>query len=391
MRVLGVSKNSDSGVQQGGNLSQLFKSSTIKGRYHHLDISNVPLGSNYYSLISNCIDKYDISTVIFYSPLLHELSQNDLSKLSNRSLLGMYVSDNPQYLTDWFRYYMLVMDFFVVAEPAELHDYKRYLFPVFWHPKVNMTMYKDDFRVEPLPSQRKNKAVHIGLLDHRDDRRDDLESLKKIGVEYYGSGIDLNFLDYENFYSTLSTYKIGIAYTRSGTLTPRGSDQLLSSARQLKGKIWDYMYSGLVVFSQDAPYLSDFFSNSEIVIFTDSQDLKKKIEYYLDNQHELDAIFIKSQKIINKYSTKDFSEKFKNFIYEVQMNKKKRPEYTFKMYDKRHCRTISQLCFPDIIRDTLYSKSNLLKDVPIYKFINYGAMIYIVKFVRNGLKKWIIK
>ena len=65
MRVLGVSKNSDSGVQQGGNLSQLFKSSTINGRYHHLDISNVPLGSNYYSLISNCIDKYiDMTEII---------------------------------------------------------------------------------------------------------------------------------------------------------------------------------------------------------------------------------------------------------------------------------------------------------------------------------------
>ena len=151
----------------------------------------------------------------------------------------------------------------------------------------------------------KNRDIDIIFLgswnsyrNYRKDFLDKLNVLKEIGYKIYlGGGNGKKRLTFEEYFSLLGRSKICINFSESS----RGR-------HQVKGRVFEALASKcLLLESENCQTCSFFEINKEFVSFSDSDEMIRKIHFYLQNQDYLVEIA--------ERGNKKFSDNFNYYSY----------------------------------------------------------------------------
>jgi hypothetical protein len=231
--------------------------------------------------------------IFFSTAPLHQFSFDDWSVIRSKFVVGVYFADSNQYFLDWYRYLIPFIDFAIVGEFEERYLFRTYFPNVVWHPRFCLT---DAEGLDRLAGREEFEAeigcrkglIHVGRIAHRPGR-DILKNLDADLVDCFGP--DSKFLETPEFNRVLRKYKYGLVLTRGGVSTKFGTDQFLSNFRQSKGKVWDYIFNGVIPVTDYSPTLSELIPSSfiEIDSIIDSAE-EFNIRDFDENMLDLHAI-----------------------------------------------------------------------------------------------------
>ncbi len=391
MYFVGVTPVGRKNSPQGVYLPMLF-SSVFKGRYVDIHLDECAKGVLFSDYIFEKISglKSDITIILLFPPLV-EFDFDFYINLADKKIkIGAYCSDGIQYFNDWFRYLGLALDFFILSEPAEVSEFERYLFKSFWHPLINLTclpVINDS--VEEIEN-RKKFAIHLGSMKYRSERSNyDIKKFENIGMEFYGPDEGMNFIITNEVPNKLKQFKIGVVFTQSGNRTIRAFDEMLDYSYQLKGKTWDYLFSGCVILTQESPLRINYLPNDCCIIFKNSNDLFEKLKYYASNIEKLETI-AKNVKTLSYYYSENFEDNLCNFLKNTVIIDKKN-NCAKKIYNNNIYRVIFTIGIHNLLNYTLNRKTKILNSIGlinsiygIIEFINFEA-IRIKKYIKNKL------
>jgi hypothetical protein len=123
------------------------------------------------------------------------------------------------------------------------------------------------------------KTIDVSFVGQKHTNRAEL--FNNTGVECYGSGWDSGFVDFKDVGKIIASSKISI----SPSMGVRG--------RQLKLRPFEITASNTLCLCETMPGIENYFiPDKEIVLFDTKEELKEKIEYYLnpENKGEREAI-----------------------------------------------------------------------------------------------------
>ena len=217
----------------------------------------------------------------------------EIKKISPKTKLMVFLSDDSWRYEDFGRYYSLFMDYILTA----------YHKSVSWHKKdgaenVWFSIGVNTENFKPLNLEKKYDVVFIGGAGQ--ERAEYMRFLVQQGikVDIFGHGWE-KYPEFKDFYhfplsseewvKVVNQSKINLSFSMGG-----------SNKLQLKGRPFEVSACKsfiLVGYNED---YRDFFSKNELVMFKDKKDLLEKIKYYLKNEKEREKIADSAYKKITK-------------------------------------------------------------------------------------------
>jgi len=197
--------------------------------------------------------------------------------------LGWFFDDTKDFDT-YSKWWTDVLSYYVT------HDRKSYmkcknrkinaiLIPIFTNPRY----------FYPYPCSKKYDISFVGVAYPY--RKTFFQSLAKIGIKIskYGRGWENGWLSLEDVVKIYNETKINISL--SGAYVPDFMPGAKKDIKQLKGKLVEIAMCGGFLLTDYAPYLEDYFDiGKEVICFSDVEDAKRKIEYYLSHDQEREQI-----------------------------------------------------------------------------------------------------
>ncbi|MDD3324242.1 MAG: glycosyltransferase [Sulfurospirillaceae bacterium] len=118
-------------------------------------------------------------------------------------------------------------------------------------------------------------VIYVGRTDeNRKSFISFLQSLNNVKLGIFGNTKD-NLLLGADYYKTIKKAKIGLNYSRFNDIDMYSSDRII----QLTA-------SGIMVMSPMIPNFKRLFDENEIIYFSDNQDFKEKLDFYLAHDDE---------------------------------------------------------------------------------------------------------
>ena len=386
MYYIGVTPIDRMHTPQGVYLPILFKK-TFRQKYLNIDLDDCPVGVKFSDFIFEKIDKIkeEITIFLLFPPLL-EFEYDFYTTLADKKIkIGAYCSDGTQYFNDWFRYLGLALDFFILSEPAEINEFERYLFKAFWHPFINLTSTP---AIYDTIKNRKNYAIHLGSMKYRSERsKYELNKFSNVGLKFYGPDTGMEFLLAEDVPKKLIQYKIGVVFTQSGNRTIRAYDEMLDYSSQLKGKTWDYLFSGCVILTQESPFRSKYLPDDCCIIFKNKHDLFEKLQFYSQNIEQLESIE-SNAKILSKFYSEGFYNDFEFFLNNISIIDKRNKD-KIKIYKDKIYPAIFTVGLNNLFKYSKNRNINILNTIGLINIL-FGICCTF-NFQRIRLKSYLLK
>lgn len=171
------------------------------------------------------------------------------------------------------------------------------------HAKLQFFPNVCDSSIEKQNLDSKNEfdydIIYVGRTDeNRKEFIDHLQALSAVKLGIFGNAKE-NLLLGSSYYKTIKKAKIGLNYSRFNDIDMYSSDRII----QLSA-------SGIMVMSPMIPNFKRLFDENEIIYFSDNQDFKEKLTYYLENENERKTIayngFQKAHKAFNSTIVSQF-------------------------------------------------------------------------------------
>lgn len=153
----------------------------------------------------------------------------------------------------------------------------------------------------PLPSRffrtgTNNRPVEIGFVGRSDAHyvigRHYLAELKSAGVDVTTHGLSFDgFLTTEAMAEFLRSCKIVLNFSSTAVISPWEGPGDFAEVDHVKGRVFEAIACGALLFESRNEYTSRLFQPSvHYVEFSDPEDLKKKLAYYLSHDDERETI-----------------------------------------------------------------------------------------------------
>ncbi len=159
-----------------------------------------------------------------------------------------------------------------------------------------------DIFFRPMPSRPEYACEVLMLGAVHEDRIEPVRALvEHFDTHVYGENWEKygfhnrGFLYGEDTLSALNSAKMAIIFPRT-----------VSGFKAVKLGIFDFFAAGGLVITEDFPDLHEYFEvGREVIAFTDTEDMLKKVRYYLDHPDEADAIRQAGRKrVVENYTWK---------------------------------------------------------------------------------------
>ena len=249
--------------------------------------------------------------LVFFLAAGEEIYKSTIMKMTNTSsiTLGWFFDDTKDFDT-YSKWWTDVLSYYVT------HDRKSYikcknrkinaiLIPIFTNPRY----------YRPHPCSKKYDVSFVGA-GYYPSRKIFFQSLAKIGIKVskYGRGWENESLSVEDVVKMYNETKINISL--SGAYVPDFIPGAKKDIKQLKGKLVEIAMCGGFILTDYTPYLEDYFNiGKEVICFSDVENAKRKIEYYLSHNQEREQIAQAGYEKARRHYSSDVV--LRNFFKEV--------------------------------------------------------------------------
>lgn len=281
-----------------------------------------------------------------------------IKEISPNTKTIIYLGDDDAAFETFSRYYVLFLDYAMVAQRKYLQEYKK--------DKLNNIVFSIGFDADYFKPIKLKKEYDVTFIGHpktrESDRYEFLKFLKEKGVNLvlFGWGWD-NYpefkdiykgpLDSEEMVKVLNKSKINLCFSKNHFGVPHIKAKLFEGDACKSFVLTEYC--------DEYPHL--FKVNKEIVMFKDREDLLNKINYYLKNEKEREKIAQAAySKVVKKYSVGADLDKLFRLIKKDSSKKKKFPD-------------INKKAISLSIKELKKEKSYLLEKVKDFDYIYFNS------------------
>ncbi|MEI7480744.1 MAG: glycosyltransferase [Elusimicrobiota bacterium] len=347
-------QNSDTPNDVGNGYQREFeKNGALFLDYRVLYLKHGHYGSQ--KFISNFIREKDIKTIIFAAdPISFHFPLAFFAELRSHVFTAMMAGDTVYYFEPRDKYYAGIMDLFIIYDSFEtLHAFKK----MGGDALMFLSAY-DRAKYLKLASREKTIDVSfVGGFLGRKDRAAYVDYLCKngINVQVFGFGAPGGQVTLGQMVEIFNKSKINLNFTGATALTHLyRTTGMPANSKQLKGRITEVALCGSFALSEYAPNIEQMFlPGEEMAVFSTKAELLDKIQFYLSNSAEREAIADRGyRRAIKDY---DISIAIPKLLAEIEARRqKKMPGW------------------PGIHADAIFKKN----------FASY-RMLYIIKFLKR--------
>ena len=340
------------------------------------------------SKILEYLDSHDVNAIINFDSINICIGLSFLYQIkSNYNIkLIAYHADINEYFDSYFVYMSQFYDLILADDFGGMLRYTNY--------NYNVKYFHHGFDSKYLVSPTNDRDVDISFVGRMDrpGRGELFSFLQKKGfsVVVYGSGTKNGYISTEEMMSLYGRSKIVINLTSTSTAIPffNLNKSINSRIRQMKGRIYEGMCSGALVFTEPTFGLSNIGKDGEdFIVFNSNADIASKLSYYLNNEKERIAIANCGYNKTTKNGTyKARCDNLNIFIEETSSSdlRQIKVDYTFHNF-------VSRLLLDNIVRSVLLFKVPKIRCVEINK-LNFlynllrGFFYYPYAFIVRVLK-----
>ena len=310
------------------------------------------------------LDSHDVNAIINFDSINIYMGLSFLYQIkSNYNIkLIVYHADIHEYFDSYFVYMSQFYDLILADDFGGMLRYKNY--------NYNVKYFHHGFDSKYLVSPTNDRGVDISFVGRMDrpGRGELFSFLQKEGFSavVYGSGTKNGYISTEEMMSLYGRSKIVLNLTSSTTAIPffNLNKSINSRIKQMKGRIYEGMCSGALVFTEPTYGLSNIGKDGEdFIVFNSNADIASKISYYLSHEKERIAIANSGYNKTTKNSTyKARCDNLNIFIEETSTSSLEQitVDHTFHSF-------VSRLLLDNIVRSILLFKVPKIRCVEINK------------------------
>ena len=310
------------------------------------------------------LDSHDVNAIINFDSINICIGLSFLYQIkSNYNIkLIAYHADIHEYFDSYFVYMSQFYDLILADDFGGMLRYENY--------NYNVKYFHHGFDSKYLVSPTIYRDVDISFVGRMDrpGRGELFSFLQKKGfsVVVYGSGTKNGYISTEEMMGLYSRSKIVINLTSTSTAVPffNLNKSINSRIRQMKGRIYEGMCSGALVFTEPTFGLSNIgIDGEDFIVFNSNADIASKISYYLNNEKERITIANCGYNKTTRSATyKARCDNLNIFIEETSSSRLKqiKVDYIFHSF-------VSRLLLDNIVRSILLFKVPKIRCVEINK------------------------
>jgi spore maturation protein CgeB len=253
---------------------------------HVLNLSSQSCCSQQSDIIRH-LNLYNITAIVNLDSVNICMGADFLYEIKNDykvSLIG-YHSDIVEYFDSYFVYISQLYDTILVDDYSELQRYKNY--------NYNVKHFYHGISKEYISSPKNIRDIDISFVGRMDrpGRKELFSFLSRNGfsVSLYGYGTDNGYISSKEMMEVYSRSKVVLNLTGVSTSIPFFvRDKTINNRlSQLKGRIYEGMISGALVFTEPAEGLKTIGKDGiDYVVFNSQEELAENLLHYLNKSDE---------------------------------------------------------------------------------------------------------
>ena len=280
---------------------------------------------------------FKINTLIFSLDNCFDLPPEFFYHLRPKIFCCLYLGDDEHYFDRSARYYAQCFDLVLPSNPMSVYRYKYYGVESFFLPSC--------FNLEDFKSIQKvncEDVVFIGSISGKIKREEYINFLEKSRIDFgsYGASSAKGIVNRKKMYSLFNSAKISLNFTGVFKRTPIDFDISINRRiRGVKGRCQEIALCGGFVLTEYVPGIENMFEiGKEIDVFDSEDELKEKINFYLNNpliRNQMTKLaHIKAKKL---YSDEKVWKDVGKFIHKRKKNhNEKKPIYFDAIFKKSY-------------------------------------------------------
>ena len=169
----------------------------------------------------------------------------------------------------------------------------------------------------------------VGSMEpHYNTRQAYLNGLSGAGIEVETRGKAFGgAISTEEMVTFLQSCKIVLNFSSTAVISPWENDDKIVETHHVKGRVFEVIASGALLFETHNEFTQRFFTAGEhYVEFSDIEDLKRKLAFYLSNQEERERMAQSARThYLANYTSTHYWRHVKEMISEIKANPKASP------------------------------------------------------------------